>query len=239
MNCLYKMKWLLVLHFPKPEEALKKQTVKGGEVAELLPSVIRRCEASEWPALSQMPALKQLFAWTQSSQVSQFDLHETVRNAVLEVLHQKCYCETYNFASRDDDEVFCKVGCDEALLKYQAHRLNYTLRLAASVESNPEFQELLPYAPYDINKDRDGLFQTYDKSLFRDVDRVKLVKALLDEHLCLDRMIDKGFLLDCFPIHEEKELEDLRTRMLSPTSTLPTYRLREYFGEKMAFYFLW
>lgn len=233
------MKWLLVLHFPKPEEALKQQTVKGSEVAELLPAILRQSEASQWPSLAQMPALKQLFAWTSAAQVTVFDLQETVRNAVLEVLHLTCFCETYQFASRDDDEVFCKVSCDEAVLKHQAHRSHYPLSLSPRVENNPEFHKMLPHAPYDLNKDREGLFQTYDKSLFRDVDKIRLVKSLLDEHLCLDRMMEKELLLDCFPIHEEKQLQEIRSSLLSRSSSLPLPQLREYFGEKMAYYFLW
>lgn len=233
------MKWLLVLHFPKPEETLKQQKVKGSEIAELIPAILRQSEASQWSTLPRMPALKQLFAWTTAAQVTAFDLQETVRNAVLEVLHLNCFCETYQFTSRDDDEVFCKVTCEEAVLRHQAHRTHYPLSLSPTVETNPEFQKMLPHAPYDGNKDKEGLFRTYDKSLFRDVDKIRLVKSLLDEHLCLDQMIEKGLLLDCFPIHEEKELKELRDTLLSSSFTLPLSQLREYYGEKMSFYFLW
>lgn len=233
------MKWLLVLHFPKPEETLKQRTVKGSEVAELLPAVLRHSEASQWPALAQMPALTQLFEWTKVPQISLFDLQETVRNAVLDVINLKCCCETYQFTSRDDDEIFCKVACDEAGLRHQAHRMHYLLRLAGSVETNPEMQTLLPYAPYDSRKDREGLYETYENSIFRDVDKVRILKSLLDEHIYLDRMIEKGFLLDCFPIHEEKPLQELRSSLLGSSLSLPTPQLRDYFGEKTTFYFLW
>lgn len=233
------MKWLLVLHFPKPEEALKQRSLKGSEVAELLPAILRHSEARQWPNLSQMPALQQLFACTQMTQISLYNLQETVRCAVLDVLQTKCFCETYQFTSRDDDEIFCKVSCDEAVLRHQAHRMHYTLSLAAAVEANAEMQALLPHAPYDAQKDKEGLFQTYDNSIFRDVDKIRLVKALLEEQIYLDRMVEKGFLIDYFPIHEEKQLEELRSTLLTTSLALPVPKLREYFGEKTAFYFLW
>ena len=233
------MKWLLVLHFPKPEETLKQRTLKGSEVAELLPALLRHSEASQWPNLAQMPALQQLLACTQVPQVSLFDLQDAVRNAVLDVLHTTCFCETYQFTSRDDDEIFCKVSCDEAVLRHQAHRMHYTLSLAPAVETNAEMQTLLPHAPYDAQKDKQGLFQTYESSLFRDVDKVRLVKALLEEQIYLDRMVEKGFLIDYFPIHEEKQLQELRSTLLTASLALPVPKLREYFGEKTAFYFLW
>ena len=240
------MKWLLVLHFPKPEQELKKVVVKGSDVAELLTAVLRESEPAKWKDSEHLKELMALFAWAKTDKEgSRFDLLESLRKATIEILNSKCFLSTYQFTSRDDDEIFCKLACEEDVLTEQAHRMHYHLSLSPEVEENLEFRGLMPYAPFDKHYADEKIFAGYeDGSLFRMVDKIRLVKALVDEHLStcytdIGKMKDTGIILDFFPIHEEKPLADLRKAMISASLTQPAANLREYFGEKMAFYFLW
>eukprot|EP00937_MAST-01D_sp_MAST-1D-sp2_P007706 g7706.t1 len=112
-----------------------------------------------------------------------------------------------------------------------------------------------PYADYQAD---DGcehlqlLFRHYrnrvgNLSPFRQVDRIRLSWQIIRRHLNIPRLKHKGLMNDCFPLHDQDKLKELRSNWalnwrLHPLpygQPQPLLQIRDYYGEKLALYFAW
>jgi len=93
--------------------------------------------------------------------------------------------------------------------------------------------------PYNYSHKRDDK----ELTMFRDIDRVRLLMDLLNEYINTQIMMDKNFLETVYPLHQPAELDVLKsswgTFRLCWTIDQPLNLLNSYFGEKTALYFAW
>lgn len=162
------------------------------------------------------------------------------------------------FYSRDRDEIFVRVGADDQHLKQVAEMRRYRLEL------KPQY--LSAYAEYkndyvgrrELNySDRCVVSHLYkshvDKeeeypqpgAIFRTTDRCQLVDYIVrqSDHNCagvdVGQLMHDGDLLHYFPLHEHKKLEDLDKNWFKVFAWgTDIDKCRDYFGERIAMYFL-
>lgn len=182
---------------------------------------------------------------------------EHQRNGVLKSL-QNCGLLTMNFYSRDRDEIFCKVGAEAEKLQETAENMKYKLQMKeeylfsyAEYRRNYAGREELGYKDrrlvshvYEQHVDDEASYPAPD-SIFRSVDRINIIDNIIrskDKGSCgldIGGMLHKGELLHYFPLHETKKLNTFDRKWFSSFVTGQNIdAVRDYFGEKVAFYFL-
>lgn len=224
---------LLVFHFNKPDDSLKTSQVSN--LSEILVDMFNKNSISEFENNERLLSLSELYS---SKSCSKFDLIEKTRESVIELLHHYCGMGTYQFQSRDNDEVFCKVQFSEEVLLAEAESSNYMLQMAASLEPNPTVANAMPYIPYVSKKSE--IYQKYKNSLLQDIDRIRLMEQIIRAHIKVEGLIKHGVLVDLYPLHNMEELAKLKREMLGwNLNSIPAETLRNYVGEKLCMYFLW
>lgn len=190
-------------------------------------------------------------------QQSQMKAWEQRRNAILKSL-QNCGLRVYAFYSRDRDEVFVKVGADSDKLKAAAEQMNFKLQLKDQyLGAYAEFRHDFPGRPELQFKDARRVSHIYKvhsedeypapDAIFRSVDRIAIVDQVIrskDKDCCgidIGSMIDKGDLLHYFPLHEPRSINDLADDAFAWIRMDMHFadKVRDYFGDRVALYFLW
>jgi len=106
------------------------------------------------------------------------------------------------------------------------------------------------YGAYDGDERFQALYHKYSQtsSIFRSVDRIKLILSILKwpandqgAGLALEKLIRQKAILYAFPLHDRIELQSVQKRWLVYWAwpwEQPFTRIKDYFGEKVALYFV-
>jgi len=178
------------------------------------------------------------------------------RDAVLKRL-ELCGLKMFCFYSRDRDEIFCKIGADPHKLRITAARMRYKLKLKPEYfGAHAEYSHDYPGRPELNFADRrlvSHLYKTYveddahaEDSIFSTVDKIKIINHIVSSKdvdcagLNLGNLYHNGDIKEYFPLHEGQNLQDLAYRRLSWVWMHAEHanRVRNYFGDKVALYFL-
>lgn len=227
---------LLLFHFPKPEE--KDRTEVVNNVDEILSDVFRKADLEQFEFPERVPSLHQLY---KKKSTTRHELIELIRYGIVEILHNYCGMGTYLFQSRDDDEIFCKVQCSDDILREEAEVTSYMLQMNKDLENIPKVKEIMPYIPFSRLKN-ENLYAKYNGNIFRNVDRIRLMERIIRSHLNIEMLVKHEVLIDFFPLHEENEVKTLKSSLLNYSQfsiNLPIDQIRNYFGEQIAYYYIW
>lgn len=179
------------------------------------------------------------------------------RDAILKRLEMsglKIFC----FYSRDRDEIFCKIGAGPHKLRITAARMRYKMKLKPEYfGAHAEYSHDYPGRPELNFADRrlvSHLYKTYteddahhaEDSIFSTTDKIKIINHIVSSKdiecagLNLGNLYHNGEIKEYFPLHEGQKLQDLANRRLSWVWMHAEHanRVRNYFGDKVALYFL-
>jgi len=157
--------------------------------------------------------------------------------------------EVSAFSSVDQDEAFLKVKMpeNEETLKQYAMHFRYQVplsnksyeKLEAEVPKNMTGEEVRAYTAYIVTTEND-LFMP-----FRSVDRIRLIAARLNRFIDISELMKQQVLAEHFAVHELQVVNDLVERWANPRLwyRFPDRsledRIRNYFGEEVAWLFVW
>jgi hypothetical protein len=188
--------------------------------------------------------------------LAKMELWKGRREALLKSL-ASCGLNLYCFYSRDRDEVIVKIGASAAKLKDTAARCKYKLQL------KPQY--LGAYAEYRHDKQGTAknnhqdqrvishMFQRHTEddlpdsdAIFRTSDKINLIHHIItsnDKECCgvpVGQLLRSDDLRAYFPLHDMPVLQELQDRVWDWFLMTEEHAnmIRDYFGDRVAFYFL-
>ncbi len=152
------------------------------------------------------------------------------------------------FRSVKQDAVVCKISATDARLKEEAIRTKYQMQLPreppfsgawAEYKHDGAFVRLLPLRTLN--------YQTHQKSVFRHIDRMRLIKNIVQSkttvggaNLDVSKLLNERHVLHFYALHDQNKLDFLIqewARWGKLFSEPPFDSIRHYFGEHIALYF--
>lgn len=177
---------------------------------------------------------------------------QDIRDRFIEILAESGL-QASSFPSIDRDEDFLKIWLPESgpVIEYMADALHYLMPLKESVYGSIEAHEPYPGGEAMRNADGQQVVAYADFSIkekqnfqeFRKVDVIRILSFWLSEWVSLDEMELQGVISSHFCCPDAREIEDIHASLLAPRKWLKTgphlsaIRLRQYFGEEIAFFF--
>lgn len=194
------------------------------------------------------------FAEFQVGAMSMADYQEKVRAKFLDLL-MRTHLMISSFDSIDGDEVFLKVGLNRhgQVIKELAERYKYSMPFRAEAyEDMPPWGNIAGGAPMK-NNDGDSVYAHDEYSVehaelfqpFRDIDEIRLILTRLDRWVDIEELVRQRVITGYFPAIAPKAQRKLcKTwanpyRLLSPPGRAAEFEVRDYFGEEVAFFFVW
>jgi len=162
------------------------------------------------------------------------------------------------YYSRDRDEIFVRVAADPQHLRQVAEMRRYKLELKQQyLSAFAEYKNDYP-GRRDLNySDRSVVSHLYlnhteteneypqKDAIFRTVDRIRLIDYIIrsSDHHCagvdVGQLLHDSHMLHYFPIHEQSKLEEMDREWFKTFVTgRDIDKVRNYFGERIAYYFL-
>eukprot|EP00927_Polykrikos_kofoidii_P000161 TRINITY_DN10063_c0_g1_i2.p1 TRINITY_DN10063_c0_g1~~TRINITY_DN10063_c0_g1_i2.p1 ORF type:complete len:937 (-),score=110.17 TRINITY_DN10063_c0_g1_i2:71-2881(-) len=187
-----------------------------------------------------------------------------MRNYVIELLHSLLVSsgsslgpvDVFCFTSADAKELFMCVKASDAFVQRLAEMTAYPVQLSLQglaqlnirLPPNDRSSAVLAYTGYSVEQDEQGCFRTFLDPLngklcvFRQLDRLVLLRNLISANLHINELMRLGCLKQVFPLHDVEVCHALHaswgTFSLVWSLQQPIHEVRNYFGESIAFYFL-
>jgi len=180
------------------------------------------------------------------------------RESILKSL-QNCGLDVFCYYSRDRDEIFCKIGAGAEKLRDTAARMKYKLQLKPEyLSAYAEYRNDFPGRPEHHFADRrvvSHLYKTHteddlgypsEDAIFTTIDKIYLINHIITSKdkdcagINVGSLLHKDELKSYFPLHEDRKLRDLAESKWDWVwmSTDHANRVREYFGDKVALYYV-
>jgi len=180
------------------------------------------------------------------------------REGILKSL-QNCGLHVFCYYSRDRTDIFCKIGAPAQKLRDTAARMKYKLQLKPEyLGAYAEYRHDFPGRPEAHYRDRrvvSHMYKTHtddeypsDDAIFTALDKVHLVNHIITSKDKDCAGINIGALLqssnnelkDYFPMHDNSKLRELSSSKWAWIwmGTEHANYVRYYFGDRVAFYYL-
>lgn len=178
------------------------------------------------------------------------------RESILKGL-QNCGLSLYCYYSRDRDQILVKIGASAQKLRDTAARKRYKLQLKKEyLSAYAEFRHDYPGRPEFRFNDRRIISHIYEthtedsldgSNIFKISDKIDLIHHIIQSKdkdcagINPSRLLHQGELKAYFPIHDEAgiaKIKEFQWKWFWPDEEQANL-LRDYFGDKIAFYFLW
>mmetsp|Transcript_68881 Transcript_68881/g.193230 ORF Transcript_68881/g.193230 Transcript_68881/m.193230 type:complete len:754 (+) Transcript_68881:101-2362(+) len=178
------------------------------------------------------------------------------REAYLKSL-ANCGLRLFCYYSRDRDEVLVKIGASPQKLRDVAARLKYKLQLKAQyLNAYAEFRHDFPGRPERGHRDRrmiSHIYKTHTEddypdsdAIFKTTDKINLIHHMITSKdkdcagINIGDLLLRGDLKAYFPLHESHLIAEMKSSWL-PWLFMPedfANKFHDYFGGRVAFYFL-
>merc|ERR1719401_2759805 len=187
---------------------------------------------------------------------AQMQLWQSWREAAMKSLIG-CGLHLFSYYSRDRDTIVVKIGAGAQKLRDTAARLRYKLQLKEQfLGAYAEYRHDFPGRPENHFRDRrvvSHIYQTYGEddfpdsdAIFRPLDKIHLINHIITSTdkdcagVPVGQMLHEGDLMGYFPLHEAHALKELEADSMRWIWIDEDFaqKLRDYFGEKIAYYFL-
>jgi hypothetical protein len=175
------------------------------------------------------------------------EYQETVRALLLEFLAGPCLgLELEAFLSGGHEEVFLRLRLpsDDSTLRSVASEVHYLMPL-----NDEAYKAAQMAVPQDKHGNRIHAHAEYSSQHaewfmdFRDVDRVRLLLHRMEKYLNIEELVTQNVLTAHFPAHHWQDIIKLSDRSSSQLLFIPSpdmdSMVRDYFGEKVAWMFVW
>jgi len=184
------------------------------------------------------------------------------REGILKSL-QNCGLHVFCYYGRDRDEIFCKIGAPAQKLRDTAARMKYKLQLKSEyLGAYAEFRHDFPGRPELHYRDRrvvSHMYRTHtddeypgEDAIFTALDKVHLVHHIITSKdkdcagINVGQLLHSGGnkkdneLKDYYPLHDTLKLQELSASKLAWIfmGSQHANAVRDYFGDKIAFYYL-
>lgn len=179
------------------------------------------------------------------------------REAILKSL-QNCGLRLFCYYSRDRDEILVKIGASPQKLRDTAARMKYKLQLKKQyLNAYAEYRHDFPGRPERHFKDRrviSHIYKTHTEddfpdsdAIFKTLDKINLIHHMITSKdkdcagINIGNLLHQGDLKAYFPLHESHVLSEMKMHKLQWFLMPEDFanKFRDYFGDRIAFYFLW